>query len=155
VSRYAENTQVGSDRSRAEIERTLVRYGASGFMYGWDENVAVIAFKIKNRQVRFNLPLPLREDFTYTETGRSRTSASAETAYERAVKQRWRALSLIIKAKLEAVEGGITGGFDDEFLAHLVLPGGQTVGERMRDDLATTLESGNVPALLPRMGGAQ
>jgi hypothetical protein len=34
MARYASNTDVPSDRSRAEIERTLVRYGADEFMYG-------------------------------------------------------------------------------------------------------------------------
>lgn len=29
-----------ADRSRSEIERTLTRYGARQFMYGWDENRA-------------------------------------------------------------------------------------------------------------------
>jgi len=35
VSRYAEGTSVPADRSRAEIERTLTRYGADQFAYGW------------------------------------------------------------------------------------------------------------------------
>ena len=41
-------------------------------------------------------------------------------------RQRWRALNLAIKAKLEAVESGIVT-FDQEFLAHIVGPSGQTV----------------------------
>lgn len=32
AGRYATNTDVSSDRSRAEIESTLRRYGANGFM---------------------------------------------------------------------------------------------------------------------------
>jgi hypothetical protein len=35
MARYAAETTVASDRSRAEIERILERYGASSFMYGW------------------------------------------------------------------------------------------------------------------------
>ena len=31
---YAQQTQVSTDKSRAEIERTLQRYGADQFMYG-------------------------------------------------------------------------------------------------------------------------
>lgn len=31
---YAENTSVSSEKSRAEIERTLQKYGADQFMYG-------------------------------------------------------------------------------------------------------------------------
>jgi hypothetical protein len=60
AGQYATSTKVGSDRSIAEIERTLMRYGARGFMYGRDEDrgAAVIAFKANDRQVRFVLPLP-------------------------------------------------------------------------------------------------
>jgi len=68
-------------------------------------------------------------------------------AAEQACRQKWRALSLVVKAKLEAVESGITT-FEDEFLAHIVLPNGQTVGEqalpRVREAYAT---GGNVPLL--------
>ena len=35
MSRYAEQTSVAAERSRAEIEGTLTRYGATAFMYGW------------------------------------------------------------------------------------------------------------------------
>lgn len=33
---YAAATDVSSDRTRAEIEKTLLRYGAERFSYGWD-----------------------------------------------------------------------------------------------------------------------
>ncbi|WP_242394821.1 hypothetical protein [Anaeromyxobacter oryzisoli] len=36
MGRYAQGTSVPMERSRAEIERTLVRYGASGFAYAWE-----------------------------------------------------------------------------------------------------------------------
>jgi hypothetical protein len=36
VSKFAENTSVSAERSRAEIEKTLRRYGADQFMYGWE-----------------------------------------------------------------------------------------------------------------------
>jgi hypothetical protein len=35
--KYAANTEVSAEKSRAEIETVLRRYGATGFMYGWDE----------------------------------------------------------------------------------------------------------------------
>jgi hypothetical protein len=68
------------------------------------------------------MPLPDRtkKAFTHMETGKRRTETQAQRAWEQAVRQRWRALVLVIKAKLEAVESGITS-FEDEFLAHTVL----------------------------------
>lgn len=156
MSRYAENTSVPSDRSRAEIEKTLARYGAGSFMYGWQPGVAVVAFEMMGLRVRFDLPMPDRQssEITDTPTGRARSAAQAESAYEQAVRQRWRALALVIKAKLEAVETGITE-FEDEFLAHIVLPNGQTAGNWMRPQIAKAYESGQMPPLLPAPGRKQ
>lgn len=150
MPRYAESTAVSSDRSRAEIETTLARYGASRFMYGWDQQSAIIAFEMHGRRIQFQLPLPNKdaEEFTRTPTGRVRAASQATEAYEQAVRQRWRALALVIKAKLEAVDAGITI-FEDEFMAHIVLPSGETVGHWMRPQIEASYQSGNMPPLLP------
>jgi hypothetical protein len=150
MGKYANTTEVGADRSRNEIERTLQRYGARQFMYGWDENRAVLGFVVGNRQVRFVLPLPDREDpeFSRTPTGRVRSATATADAYEQAVRQRWRALALVIHAKLEAVDTRIVD-FDSEFLAHLVLPSGETVGDAVGPGLAEAYRTGKTPALLP------
>lgn len=146
---YASKTTVTSDKSRAEIERTLTRYGATSFMYGWDQERAVIAFEMNNRRLKFELPMPNKEDFRRTPTKRQLRSPSAmEAAYEQAVRQRWRALALVIKAKLEAVESGIAV-FEEEFLAHIVLPNGQTVGDYMVPQIEAAYEYGRMPAMLP------
>lgn len=154
MARYAEGTSVTPDRSRAEIERTLTRYGCQGFMYGWEQDSrAMIAFRAHDKTVRFLLPMPDpdADEFRLTPTGQARSDAQAEKLYEGAIRQRWRALALAIKAKLEAVESGIVT-FEDEFLAHFMLPEGDTVGERLAGDL-TRLEGG-LPLLLPRGEGA-
>lgn len=151
---YASNTDVTSERSRAEIERTLQRYGATSFMYGWEEGRAVLGFVASDRQVRFVLPLPDRgaREFTHTPSRGTRRSASAAAeAYEQAVRQRWRALALVIKAKLEAVEAGIVT-FDEEFLAHLVLPTGETVAQATLPAVVQAYATGQTPALLPAYG---
>lgn len=151
MTRYAESTSVPSDKSRAEIERTLARYGASSFMYGWDQERAVVGFVIGGRQVRFNLPMPDRKsrEFTHTpERNLRRTAQQVEAAYEQGVRQRWRALALVVKAKLEAVEAGIVT-FEQEFGMHFMLPNGQTVGEWAIPQITEAYTSGQMPALLP------
>ncbi len=151
TSRYAAKTTVTSDASRNEIERTLRRYGATAFAYGWDGDRAQIGFVVANRQIRFLLPMPNRGDdeFRFTSTRRLRRSpAEWEAAYEQAVRQRWRALGLIIKAKLEAVEAGITT-IEAEFLAHIALPSGITVGEWAAPQLEQVYGNGSMPALMP------
>ncbi len=151
MTRFAENTKVSSNRSRDEIERTLTRYGADGFLYGWQDDSAIVGFRMRGRQVRFRLPLPDRNDksFTLTATGRARRSADQVIMeYEKAIRQRWRALALVIKAKLEAVECEITE-FDEEFLAHIVLPSGGTVGDWLLPQIDNVCLEGSLPKLLP------
>jgi uncharacterized protein (DUF2252 family) len=147
---YAKETTVSSDRSRSEIEKTLARYGATRFLYAWEDQSAVIGFELHDRRIRFVLPLPRRESnaFTKTPTGRDRTVRQAQETYEQAVKQRWRALALAIKAKLESVECGIEQ-FDEAFLAHIVQPNGRTIGEEWLAELPNSLAQGNLPSLLP------
>lgn len=148
---YAEKTSVPVDKSKAEIERTLQRYGADQFISGWDQNRAMIGFRMSGRQIRFIVELPDKDEKDFTHTpGREirRSESQAYAAWEQACRQRWRALALVIKAKLEAVETGITI-FEDEFMAHIVLPDGQTVGEFMRPQIAHAYEKGSMPKLLP------
>lgn len=155
MSRYAENTTVSSHKSREEIEKTLARYGAGQFIYGWDANKAVVGFTMCDRQIKFLLHMPSRDDRAFTHTpnrGTPRSPAQAEVEYEKAVRQRWRALALVIKAKLEAVESGITE-FEDEFMAHIVLPDGSTMGAWARPQIAHAYESGVMPPLLGHDGG--
>jgi hypothetical protein len=153
---FATDTTVPVERSKAEIERLLGRHGAARFMSGWDGDTAAIGFVLGNRTIRFTLPLPAKADkqFHRTPTGRQRRNpADAERAWEQACRSRWRALLLVIKAKLEAVQVGIST-VEDEFLAWTVLPGdGRTVGERLRLTIDESVASGK-PALLAIGGGA-
>ncbi len=151
MSRYAENTTVPSERSRVEIERTLTRYGATAFGYMTNPAEAVVVFEIANRRVMFRLPMPDRRSREFTHTpakGLRRSEEAAAEAYELGIRQCWRALSLVIKAKLEAVQAGITT-IEQEFLAHIVLPNGTTVGEWAGPQLALAYERGEMPALMP------
>ena len=56
--RYAQSTHVSTAKSKAEIEHTLVRYGATSFLSGTQGDRAMIAFEMKERRQRFILPLP-------------------------------------------------------------------------------------------------
>jgi hypothetical protein len=150
ASRYAENTAVPAEKSRSEIERTLQRYGATAFMYGWDQTQAVVQFQAHDRLVKFLLPMPDRESRAFTHTpgrGQKRTPDQALAEWEKACRQRWRALALVVKAKLEAVEAGISE-FEDEFLANIVLPDGQTAGTWMRPQIDAAYQTAAMPPML-------
>ncbi len=151
--RYAASTTVPVDRTRSEIERTLVRYGADEFAYGWGQGRALVSFRIAGRLIRIELPLPDRDDrrFTRTPTGKARTAQQAEKEWEQACRASWRALALVIKAKLEATEAKIST-VEQEFLAWVVLPDGSTAGEWMAPQIERAYTGGAMPSALPALG---
>lgn len=149
MPQYASTTSVSVEKSRAEIETILTRYGAGQFGYATDSDrgLATIQFAANDRHIRFVLQLPKKNDrqFWYTPGGRKRLNPQRQVeAWEQACRQRWRALALCIKAKLEAVECGIAE-FEEEFMAHIVLPGGGTVGALMRPQIERAYLSGDTP----------
>lgn len=138
MTRYAEATTVPATKSRAEVETTLERYGASAFAYGWATGSARVSFTIGGRDVAMTIPMPDPKDraFTHTPTRGPRTATAAKDAYDQAVRQRWRAVALVIKAKLEAVAAGIST-VEREFLADVVVGfDGRTVGDYAQPQIA-------------------
>lgn len=148
TTRYAERTTVSDDRSQAEIAKLLRAHGATGFVGGWQGDKAAIMFELKGRRYRMALPLPDRAEFRRTPTGRVRSSSQVETEYQQEIRRRWRALALIVKAKLEAVASGIVS-LEDELLSYTVLPSGETVGERLIPMIGQAYSTGDLPPLLP------
>jgi hypothetical protein len=134
---YAQNTTVPVHKSRAEIEALLVKHKASQYLTAHDteRGQAVVQFKIQNRIVRFIVKLPDRA----TIARRLSRASAVDKVIDQNTRQRWRALLLVIKAKLECVENGIAT-FEEEFLAHIVLPNDQTVGEVIMPRVAAAYE---------------
>lgn len=148
---YAANTEVSVEKSRAELERTLARYGATHFGYMTSPQTTVVQFMCREKTVRFTLPLPDPNDERFTHCGkyktRVRTDESARNEWEQECRRSWRALNLVVKAKLEAVESGITS-YEKEFLAHFVMANGQTFGDFAIPQVEQSLISRTMPALL-------
>lgn len=132
---YAEKTTVPVSKSRIEIEELIRKHGAGQFVSGYSGDRVIIGFTAEGRQVRFLIRIP---------AGRT----DKET--EQLERQRWRALLLVIKAKFEAIESGASC-FDDEFLAHIVLPDGQTAGQWIAPQIESAYQSGQMPELLPML----
>lgn len=134
---FAENSSVPVGRTQEEIKRTLTKYGATGFMFGEGSGQALVMFEIKSRRVKFILPLP------------KNPNSQKDLQTERT---RWRCLLLAIKAKLECAATGITT-FEQEFMAHIVMPDGLTVSEHLTPRIAEAYQSGKMPPLLgPAVG---
>lgn len=150
---YAENTAVPTDRSKAEIERTLIRYGATAFNYAWESTRALILFRLRDRFYRVVFPLPARPEvkddvYEHDALGRWRkvTPKQQLDRWEKSTRQRWRAAALIIKAKLEAVDAGIST-VESEFLADTILPDNTRFGDWAQGQLKHVYETGSMPLL--------
>lgn len=146
---YAATTTVAVEKSRAEIERLLMRHKCSKFMAGVDHEAhrATIQFQAHNRIVKFEIALPNPADPKYKRIKNSylqRTAAGVAKIVEQEERTRWRALLLVIKAKLEAIESGIAT-FEDEFLAHVLLPNQQTVAEYIGPVVEQVYQTGRMP----------
>src|SRR5580765_7125524 len=127
--RYAYDTEVPVERSKRTIELLLQQHGADAYHTGWDATRDIIEFGWQGKQIRFVLPRPKRDDYALSPAGVRRSPKQQQAALEQADRQRWRALYLVVRAKLEAVEAGIAI-FEEEFMAFIVVPGtNQTVGE--------------------------
>ncbi|MCK5633256.1 hypothetical protein KAH94_05870 [bacterium] len=148
--KFAEKTTVSSDKSRVEIEKNLSRYGATSFLYGWSDGSAMIMFEMKSRRIKFVLPIPDKnsKEFSLTPSGRKkRNPVQIEQAYDQAVRQKWRSLNFSIKAKLVTIDEGIST-FEDEFLSHIILPDGSSVGSFMIPQIKKAYETAKMPLML-------
>ncbi|HMJ86477.1 MAG TPA: hypothetical protein VK504_25040 [Vicinamibacterales bacterium] len=140
---FAESTEVPVERTKIEIEKLVVdKHKAEAYMTGHQTNPprVVIQFKMRDRLIRFELPVPAPD-------GRRNEKQLAQ-----ATRTRWRALLLIIKAKLEAVENGVTT-FEEEFLAHIVMPGDKTIGQYVIPQIGGAYSTGKLPRMLPEFAG--
>lgn len=154
MRKFAEDTGVSAARSRAEIETLLARYGATSFASGWDQAAVQILFEMEGRRIRFTIPSPNIEDYAeVTAWGRKTAEVRQRELLEQEQRRRWRALALVIKAKMEAVASKVST-FESEFLSHIILPGtnGKTVGEWMAPQIVISYESGKMPPMLPAPG---
>lgn len=155
MSVYAKDTVVSVEKSRAEIESILSRYGASAFAYATNLDKAMIQFQASGRRIMFCLVLPDRQAKIYTHgyagRGRKLSDSEAFIKWEQGCRQIWRCLALAIKAKLESVESGIAS-FEDEFMAHIVMPDGKTVSHHMKPQIEAAYTSGKMPPMLGWIG---
>lgn len=148
--RYAEGTKVPAETTRLELERLLRAYGASAIVMGWDGDVSTIAFRLQGRHVRYTVKRPSPSDtiVTHYPSGKPRQRQHYSEAIAAEHRRRWRTLLMIVKGKLELIVSGDTS-FDDEFLPHVMLADGSTVGEWIAPQIEQTYQTGQMPALVP------
>lgn len=148
---YAEKTQVSVARTVGDIESIANAHGGEDFAYATlsKQGIGIVGFRCQNRQVRITVPLPQESDpdIAHTPTGKVRAPADRKRFTEQMTRSRWRSIYLVVKAKFEAIESGIVT-FDEEFLPHIVLPGGATVYEAIQSQIGDAYDTGQVPQLM-------
>lgn len=153
MAKFAANTSVPIDRTRAEIERLVVTsHKCKRFSSGMDfENrTAIVQFEAHERRVRFMLVLPDPTDPEFRKQGKRdyfplpADSARVRERHDQACRTLWRALLLVIKAKLEAVDNAIAT-FEEEFMAHIVMPNDRTIAEIVTPLIDRAYSSGQMP----------
>ncbi|NUP12934.1 MAG: hypothetical protein HOW73_43395 [Polyangiaceae bacterium] len=153
---YAKGTSVSVEKSRAELDRILMRAGAAQRVTGSDDDagLAYVGFTLSSRQVRLRIPMPKRGDFAKRPANRSWRAAwgpeQQAAAWEQACRERWRVFVLLVKAKLEAIELNLST-VEREFLADVQLLDGRSVHEFLQDGIAEMYRTGKP---LPLLGPA-
>jgi hypothetical protein len=122
---YAENTTVPVGQSRTQIETMLRKAPATRIITMDEAHEAVVMFMLAGRLIKLRIEIP----------------GDANDQRRRAV---WRGLGLVVKAKIEAVAQGITS-VEQEWLAHVVLPDGSTVGDWIEPQLKVAYDKGRMP----------
>lgn len=135
---YATETKVPVAKTQGQIRTLILKSGGTHFGIMEEPAQALIVFILAERKMRFSLPLlPAKP---------GENAASAATR-EKVMRSRWRALLLVIKAKIESVESKIET-FEEAFLAQVIMPGGETVYEQLKEPLAIRYRDGsNIPLL--------
>lgn len=154
---FAQGTNVSVLKSKTELEHLLSKHGATqrAFFDNDEKGEAQIVFSMgkdaARRQIKLVIPLPKREAFAQKRDRYkglvARSQGEQFIAWEQACRERWRALVLIVKGKLEYIAMG-QSSVEHEFLADLLLAEGQTVHEELRPLIAEAYERGVTPALM-------
>lgn len=138
--RFAEGTKVTIDSSRGEITGILAKHGVQRMGWATDGTTDELMFELGGGQYKFRITRPTaaeiekrdRREYVYPDNVDWDRKADDEH------RRRWRANVLLLKAKLEFIEGGDTT-LDRELLPYRVLKDGRT--------LEDVLTAGGLPLL--------
>jgi hypothetical protein len=144
AKRYAEGTPVTVQSSRSEIQSILAKHGCLSMAWAATPSSDTLEFILHGKHFRFVITQPTFEDIKaqYKADGRDwgrirdwDVKVAAEW------RRRWRANVLLLKAKLEFIDGGDTT-LEREFMPYLVLQDGSTVGD--------LIDGGHLPLLMAK-----
>jgi hypothetical protein len=136
--KYALETSVAPEKSQREIHQLLEKYKVTDFELLIGKQRVGVAFQMRQRTIRFVMPMPTPDEMT-------------KQQFEQQGRSAWRALRLVIQGKLESVDRGVES-FDEAFMGQIVIPGNETVAEWLSPQLETIFKSGKMPPMLASGG---
>ncbi|MFC9773697.1 MULTISPECIES: hypothetical protein [unclassified Pseudarthrobacter] len=144
---YTRGDSYSSEASRKQIRLALENYGATDISFGQRGTTGALAFKGDGRQFRIVMPLLQSEGpmAVRGDIAESRLHEANAKVLERLNRKSWHALASAVDAKLGAASAGIAS-LESEFLAHVVLPGNQTVLDELEPVIDSAYRSGQRPS---------
>jgi hypothetical protein len=147
MARYAYGTKVSATDSRGEITGILAKHGVSTMAWGTKPTGDFLQFEIGGKLYKFSIDRPSMDDAreSFLSAGKTdwgwRHQADQEVALDAEWRRRWRAIVLLIKAKMEFADGGETT-VEREFMPYLMLANGQTMADWVAGDGQKMLVAG-------------
>jgi hypothetical protein len=144
MKRFAEGTPVPVQNSRGEITGILTKHGCDTMAWGSAPGGDTLMFHLDGKQFRFQINKPTLEDvqaMARADGKRLSLIRDWQPKIDAEWRRRWRAHVLLIKAKLEFIDGGDTT-LEREFLPYLVLDDGRTITDLLNAGGLRLLTSG-------------
>jgi len=154
--RYAEGTTVSLEKTQAQIKAELIKRGATAILFHDDykRRYSIVGFQLgDNSQYLVFLPMPAENAIPEkTASGWKRDASAMVAAMEQEKARLHRSMFLLIKAKLVAIDDGLTS-LEREFFADRVITneaGKQiTVYEWYAPQIEHLRQEGLTPPLIP------
>lgn len=134
MGRYAEGTSVTVESSRGEIMGILGKHGVIAQMIGTKPEADFVQFELKGKVFRLEVVRPTQADIFRLWPNHRDTESKMAQEWRR----RWRAIVLLLKAKLEFADSG-DSTVERELMPYMLLKDGTTLG--------SAIEGGKVPLL--------
>ena len=141
--RYAQDTTVSVESSQQEIGRIFSRYKIDTYVFGATPGQALVQFEAHGFPIKIAIPLPARPGNPRVMNPATGRMVDANARWQQEIRSAWRALVLLIKANLEAVDHRITT-VDRAFMAYLLAPDGRVLSEHVLPDYRDALTSGRL-----------
>lgn len=130
---FMESTEIAPEKSIAEIEACLAKYGATAILKDYEKGeIEALSFRIKvgTQEVPFRLPCRWKaiEEIFHKRADRYASEREVESRKAKARRVAWRQILRWVQAQMALVETSMVK-VEEVFLPYIQGPGGQTVYE--------------------------